>query len=208
MSNSLQPHELQHTRLPCPSLFPWVCSNSDPLSQWCQPTISSSVALFFSGPQFSPASESFQMSRLFASGGQSVGASASASVFPVNIYGWFPVGLTGLISLLSKGPSSVLSSTTVQKHQFFSWTIFTVQLSQLYMTTGKAIALLAKWCLCFLFVVWVCHSFSSKEQASFNFMAAVTICSNFWAQENEICHCFHFFFIYLPWSDGTRCHDL
>ena len=93
MSNSLQPHELQHTRLPCPSLFPWVCSNSDPLSQWCQPTISSSVALFFSGPQFSPASESFQMSRLFASGGQSIGASASAPVLPMNIQGWLPLGL-------------------------------------------------------------------------------------------------------------------
>ena len=109
----------QHARLPCPSLSPRVCSNSCPLSHWCHPIISSSVAPFFSCPQSFPASGSFQMSQLFTSGGQSIGASVSASVLPMSIQGWFPLGLTGLISLLSKGLSRVCSNTTVQKHQFF-----------------------------------------------------------------------------------------
>ena len=118
MSDFLWPHELQHTRLPCPSLSPWVCSNSCPLSQWCHPTISSSVAPFSSYSQSFPASGSFPVTWLFKSGGQSIGASASAPVLPMNIQGWFPLGLTGLISLLSKGLSRVFSNTTVQKHQF------------------------------------------------------------------------------------------
>ena len=98
MSNSLQSHELQHTRLPCPSLSPRVCSNSCPLSPWCYLTISSSATLFFCLLSF-PGSGSFPVSRLFTSGGQSTRASASAPVLPVNIQGWFPLGLTGLISL-------------------------------------------------------------------------------------------------------------
>ena len=105
MSNSLRPHGLQHARLPCPSLSPRVCSNSYPLSQWCHPTISSSVTHFFSCPQSFLPSGSFQMSQFFASGGQSIGVSASAPALPMNIQGWFPLGLTGLISLLSKGLS-------------------------------------------------------------------------------------------------------
>ena len=98
MSDSLWPHGLQHTRPPCPSLTPGVYSNSCPLSQWCHPTISSFVAPFFSCPQSFPASGSFPVSWLFASGGQSIGALASASVLPMNIQGWFPLGLTDLIS--------------------------------------------------------------------------------------------------------------
>ena len=100
-------HVLQHTRLPCPSLSPGVCSNSCPLSQWCHPTISSSVAPFSSCPQSFPASGSFPISQLFASAGQSIGASALASVLPMNIQDWSPLGLTGLISLQSKGLSRV-----------------------------------------------------------------------------------------------------
>ena len=119
MSNSLLPHGLQQDRLPCPSPSPRVCSNSCPLSQWCHPTISSSVVPISSHLQSFPASGSFPMSWLFPSGGQSIGASASASVFPKNIQGWFPLGQTGLNSLLSKGLSRVFSSTTVQNHQFF-----------------------------------------------------------------------------------------
>ena len=119
MSNSLWPHELQHTRLPCPSLCPGVCSNSCPLSWWCHPTISSSVALVSFHPQSFSASGFFPMSQFFASGGQSYGASALVSVLPMNIKGWFPLGLTGLISLFSKELSRVFSSTTVGKHQFF-----------------------------------------------------------------------------------------
>ena len=120
MSDSLQPHGLQHTRLPCPSLSPGVCSNSCPLSQWCHQTISSSVTPFSSCPQSFPASGFFLRNQLFTSGGQSTGASTSASVLPMNIQGWLPLGLTGLISLLSKRLfSSVFSSTTLWKHQFF-----------------------------------------------------------------------------------------
>ena len=118
--DSLGPHGLQHARLPCPSLSPRVGSNSCPLSRWCHPTISSSVAPFSSCPRSSPASGSFHMSQFFASGGQSIGAAASASVLPMNIQGLFPLGLTGLVSLKFKGPSRVFSSTTIQKHQFFS----------------------------------------------------------------------------------------
>ena len=115
----LWPHELQHTRLLCPPLSPGVCSNSSLLSWWCYLSISSSAALFSFCLQSIPAPGSFPVSRLFTSGGQSIGASASASVLATNIKGWFPLGLTGLISLLSKGLSRVFSSTTVRKHQFF-----------------------------------------------------------------------------------------
>ena len=120
MSDSLWPHGLQHARLPCPSLSPRVCSNSCPLSRWRHPIISSSVLPFSSGPQSFPASGFFSMSQLFVLVGRSIRASASASVLPVNIWGWFPLGLTGLISLQSKGLSRVFSNTTVQKHQFFT----------------------------------------------------------------------------------------
>ena len=119
VSDSLWPHGLQHARLPCPSLFPRVCSNLCPLNLWCHPTISSSVVPFSSCPLSFPASGSFPLSWLFTSCGQSIGASASTSVLPVNIWGWFLLGLTGLISLLSKGFSRVFSSTTMQKSQFF-----------------------------------------------------------------------------------------
>ena len=118
MSDSLWPYGLQHARLPCPSPSPGACSNSCPLSQWCYPTISSSVIPFSSCSQSFPASGSFLMSQLFASGDQSIGASASALVLLMNIRDWFPLGLTGLISLQPKGLSKVFSNTTVQKHQF------------------------------------------------------------------------------------------
>ena len=119
MSNSLRPHGLQHARPPCPSPTPRACSKSCPLSRRCHPTILSSVIPFSSCPQSFPASGSFQMSQLSASGGQSIGVSASASVLPVNIQDLFPLGWTGWISLQSKGFSRVFSSTTVQTHQFF-----------------------------------------------------------------------------------------
>ena len=118
VSNSLQPHEPQHTRPPCPSPTPGVYPNPCPLSRWCHPTISASV-IPFSCPQSFPASGSFLMSQLFASGGQSIGVSASTSVLPKNTQGWSPLGWTGWISLQSKGLSRVFSNTTVQKHQFF-----------------------------------------------------------------------------------------
>ena len=140
MSDSFQPHGLQHARLLCPSSSPRVCSNSCPLSWWCYPTISSSVVPFSCLQSF-PASGSFQMSQLFTSGGQRIGASAPASVLPMNIQGWFPLGFTGLISLLSKGPTRVFSSTTVQKHQFFGTQPSLWSKSYPHMTTGKTVAL-------------------------------------------------------------------
>ena len=116
---SLQPRRLQHTRPPCPSPTPRVYTNSCSLSRWCHPTISSSVIPFSSCLQSFPASRSFQMSQFFASGGQSIGVSASTSVLPMNIQDWSPLGWTGWICLLSEGLSRVFSNTTVQKHQFY-----------------------------------------------------------------------------------------
>ena len=117
--DSLRPHGLQHARPPCPLPTPWVYSTPCPLSQWCHPTISSSVIPFSSCLQSFPASGSFPVSQLFTSGGQSIGVSASASVLPMNTQDWAPLGWTGWLSLQSKGLSRVFSNTTVQKHQFF-----------------------------------------------------------------------------------------
>ena len=119
VSDSLQLYGLKHRRPPCPSLSPGLCSNSHPLSQWCYLTISSSVAHFSSYLQSFPTLGSFPVSWLLTSGSQTIGASASATVLPMNIQGWFSLGLTGLISLQSKGLSRVFSSTTIWKHQLF-----------------------------------------------------------------------------------------
>ena len=119
MSNSLWPHELKHARPPCPSPTPRVYANSCPLSQWLHPIISSSIIPFSSCPQSFPASGSFPMSQLFASSGQSIGVSASASVLPMDTQDWSPLGCTGWNSLQCRGFSRVFSNTTVQKHQFF-----------------------------------------------------------------------------------------
>ena len=139
MSNFLQPHGMQHPRLSCPSPSPRVCSYSCPLSRWCHPTISPSVVLFSSCPQSLPASGSFPASWLFACSGQSVGASVLASVLPMNIQDWFPLGLPGLMLQL-QGLSRVFSNTTVQKHQFFSAQLSFWSNSQTSIL-GKAIAL-------------------------------------------------------------------
>ena len=139
MSNSLGLHGLQRARLPCPSLSPGVCSNSCPLSQWSHPTVSSSVVPFFSCPQSFPASGSFSTSWLFTSGGQSIG------VPPVNIQDWFPLGMTILISLLSKGLSRVFSRTIIRKRWFF-------RLSRFYGST-----------LTFVHDYWKNHSFDQTH---------------------------------------------
>ena len=150
VSHSLRPHESQHARPPCPSPTPRVHPNSCPSSQWCHPAISPSVIPYSSCPQSFPAPGSFPMSQLFASGGQSIGVSASASILPVAIQGWFPLGLTGLISLLPKGLSRVFSSPTVWKHQFFG-----VQLS-LWSNSHICPWLLERRCIwqpCFLLLI-------------------------------------------------------
>ena len=123
-SNTLWPHGLQHTRLPCPSPNPRACLDSYPLSWWCHPTISSSIVPFSSCLHSFPGSESFPVNWFFASGDQSIGASVSASILPMNIQDWFPLGLTDLISLQSKGLSRIFSNTTIQMHQFFDSVFF------------------------------------------------------------------------------------
>ena len=142
VSNSLQPYESQHARPPCSSQTPGVYPNSCPSSRWCHPAISSSVVPFSSCPQFLPASGSFPMSQLFAWGGQSIGASVSASVLPMNTQDWSPLGWTGWISLQSKGLLKSLLQHHISKASIL-WrsAFFTVQPSHPYMTTGKTIAL-------------------------------------------------------------------
>ena len=175
---TLWPRELQHARPSYPSLSPRVCSNSCQLSWWSHPTISSSPAAFSFCLQSFPASGSFPMSRLFASGGQSIGASSSVSVLPGNIQDLFPLGLTSLISLQSKGLSRVFSNTTVQKHQFFGaqpslWSnshIHTwLQKKTIPLTVqifvSKVMSLL--WNMLSGFILAFCQG------ASFNFVAAV-----------------------------------
>ena len=142
VSDFLRPHELQHTRPPCPSPTPGVYPNSCPSSRWCHPALSSSVILFSSCPQSLPASGSFLMSQLFTWSGQSTGVSVLASVLPMNTQDWSPLEWTGWFSLQSKGHSRLFSNTTVQKASIL-WcsAFFTVQLSHPYMTTGKTKAL-------------------------------------------------------------------
>ena len=156
MSDPLRPSGLQHTRLPCPSPSPRACSNSCLLCRWRHPTISSSVTPFFSYLQSFRAPGSFPMSWLFASVSQSIRASALASVLPINIQGWFPLGLTGLLPLQSKGLSRVFSGTTVWKHQFFHAppslgpTLISIHDYWKNQNFGYVDLFLAKWCLFFL----------------------------------------------------------
>ena len=187
---------------------PRVCSNSCPLSQWCHPVISSSVSPFSSCPQSCPASGNFT-SQLFPSGSQSIEASASASVLSMNIQDWFPLGLIGVISLLSMGLSRVFSNTIIQKTSILQCsTFFMVQLSHPYMTTGKTIAL-TRWTfvgkvMSLLFnmlsrfvIVFLprsrCHLISWLESLPTEIL-----------EPKKVCYYFHFFPIYLPWSVGRE----
>ena len=172
---------------------------------------------FSSCPQSFPASGPFPMSQLFTSGGHSTGVSALALVLAMNIQGWFSLGLTGLIYLLSKELSRVFSSITVRKHKFFgtqpsSWSgchihTWLLEKPQLWLYSPFP----AKWCLCFIILCLGFYSFSSREQVSSKLMAAVTVHSDFGDLESKkiksvtVFHVFHF---YLPWNDGPRCHDL
>ena len=184
-------------RQACPSPTPRACSDSCPSSRWCHPTILSSVVPFSSCLQCFPASGSFPMSQFFASGGQSIGVSASA--LPMNILDWFPLGWTGWISLQSKRLSRVFSNTTVQKHQFFGTQLSLWHNSHIHTsTTGKTIVLtrltFVGKVMALLFNMLSRLVIAFKEQASFNFTIAVTICSDFGALRNKatvspsICH--------------------
>ena len=203
MSSSLQPHGLQHSRLPCPSLSPGACSDSCPLNRWCHPTISSSVIPFSSCPQSFPASGSFPMSQLFISGGQSIGASASE--LPLSIQGWLPLELTGLISLPPKGLSKSLlqhhnSKASILRHSAF----FMVQFSHLYMTTGKTIALTI-WTFVSQVMSLLFNTLSRFVIAFLPRSKCLLISCLQWSQENKICHCFNLFPFYLLWSDSIGC---
>ena len=191
MSDSLRPDGLQHTRSPCPSPNPRVYANSCPLSQWCHPTISSSVVPFSSCLQSFPASGSFQMSQLFVSGGQSTGVSASGSVLPMNIQDWFPLWWTGWISLLSKTLKSLLQHHSSEASILWCSPFFIVQLSDPYMTTRKTISM-TRWTfvgkvtsLLFNMLSRLIVTFLPRRSI-FNFMAAVTICSDFGAKKKKI----------------------
>ena len=173
-----------------------LCSLPEFAISFCATPFSFCLQSFYS-------SESFPMSWFFTSGGQSIGASVSESVLPMSSQGLSPLGWANMISLQSKGFSSVFSRTTIWKQNS---AFFMVQLSHLYMTTGKIIALTIQTHVRPMSTI--CHSFYSKEEVSFNFMASVTFNSDFWASENKICHSFHFPPFYLPWSDGTGSYDL
>ena len=210
MSDSLQPHGLQHARLPCPLSFPRVCSNSFPLSQWCHPAISSSVVPFSYCPQSLPASESFPMNQHFAWGGQNIGVSTLASFLPKNTQDWSPLEWTGWIFAVQGTLKSLLQHHSSKASILWRSAFFT---SNSHMATGKAIAL----------TIW---TFVGKVMSLlFNMLSRFVIASLprskrlliVWlqspsavigAQEDKVCQCFHCFCIYLPWSDGTGCHDL
>ena len=203
-----------HARPPSPSPFPEVCPSSCPLHQWCHSIISSSDTFLSFCPQSFPALVSFPMSWLFTSDDQNNGASASASVLSMSIQGWFPLRLTGLISLLLKLLSGEFSSTVVQRYQLFGiCLLYDPAVSTIY-DQWKTITLTIR-----IFVGRVIMSLLFNTLSRFvivfqprnsrhDFMAAVTICSDFRAREEEICHYFHLFPFYLSWSNGVRYHDL
>ena len=213
MSDSLQPHELEHTRPPCPSPSPRVHSNSRPLSRWCHPAISSSVIPFPSCPQSLQASESFPMSQLFTWGGQSTGVSAWASVLPKNAQDWSLLEWTGWISLQSKGLSRVFSNTTVQKHQFVGAQLSSQSNSHPYMTTGKTIALtrrtFVRKVMSLLFNMLSRFVIIFLPRSKHPLISwVVTVHSDFGAPKIKSVTASTFSPFYLPWSYGTRCHDL
>ena len=200
VSSSLLSHGLQHTRLPCSSSSPGVCPSSFSLYQWCCPVISSSDVLFSFCPQSFPASETFPMSHLFTSDDQNTGVSTSASVFPVNIQGWSPWRLTGLNSLLSQGLLGAFFSTMVWRHQFFdilpslwsssynhTWPLGRPQPWLIQTFVGRVMSLLFNTLSRFVI------TFPAKKQSSSDFMATVTIYSDFGVWEGETCHYFHLF---------------
>ena len=164
-------------------------------------------------PSILKASGSYPMNRLFKLRGQSIGATASASVLPINIKGWFPLVWTGWISLQSTGLSRVFFSTTAQKHQSFG-TLPSLR-SDSHSCTGPLEKQTALTTQTFVSKVMLFNTLSQfvtaflpRSNCFLKFQATATICSDFRIQENKVSHCFHCSPIYLPWSDGTRCHDL
>ena len=217
MSNSLQLHGLQRARLPCPSPIPRACSNSCPSSQWCHPTILSSAIPFSSCLQSFPESGSFPMSQYFPSGGQSTGASASKSFLPMNIQDWSSK-IDWFDLLTVQGTLKGLLQPHNSKASILCCSaFFMAQLSQSYMSTGKTIALTKQ-----IFVnkvISLLFNILSRLVTAFLPRSKCLLISWLWSpsvvilepppqKKNKVYHCFHCFPIYLPWSDGTGCHDL
>ena len=214
MIESLRPHALQHTRLPCPLPSPRVCSNSCPLSWWYHPAISYYAVSFSSCLQSFPASGSFPMSHCFASCGQSIGSFGFNISLPMNIQDWFPLGLTCCISSQSRGLSRVFSNTTVQKHQFFSaqpslWSNFHIctwllgrpqfLLYQNFVTKVMFLIfnMLSRFVIAFL---------AKSKHLVISWLQSLS--TVILSHKKIVSHCIHCFPIYLLWSDGTRCNDL
>ena len=202
VSDSLWPHRLQHARLHCLSPSPRICSN------WCHTTIWSSVISFSFCLLSFPASGPFPKIWLFPSGGQSIGASTSSSVLSMNIRDRFSLGVTDLISLQSEGLSRApqFESNNSVFNPLYGPTL--TSLYDYWTNHGFDHTDLYWQCLCFLIHCLGLSELFSKEQSSFDFMAAVTICSDFGAEENKVFHWFYCYTICMPWSDGTGCHDL
>ena len=214
VSDSLQLHESQHAKPPCPSPTPRVHPNPCPLSRWCYPTISSSVVPFSSCPQSSPASGSFPMSQLFAWDGQTIGVSASTSVLPMNTQGLISFIMDWLDLLAVQGTlKSLLQHHSSKASIPWLSAFFIVQLSHSYMTTGKTIAFTRR-----TFVGKVMSLlFNMLSRLVIAFLPKSKRLLISWLQSPSavileprkiVSHCFHCFTFYLPWSDGTRCHDL
>ena len=211
MSNYLLPYEGQHARPSCPSLSPGVCQNSCPLSWWCHPTVSSSIDPFSFCLRSIPALWSFPMSWLFASAGQSI--VASALVLPMNIQDWFSSGLIGLISLLSKKFSRAFSSTTSWQYQFFGtqplWynsQIYAWVLEKPYLWLNRPFSKV----MSLLFIAlsrFVIGVLPNSKRLLISWLQSPSA-GNLEPPKNKVCHCLHCFPIYLPWSNGTGCHDL
>ena len=213
MSNSLQPHGLQHSRLPCPSPTPGACSNSCPLTWWCHPTISSSVVPFSSCLQSFPASGSFLRSQPSASGGQSIGVLALGSALPMNI----PSGLISFrmdwLDLLYGTLKSLLQHHSSEASILRCSTFFKVQLSHPYMTTGKTTALTRQifgkiMSLLFNMLSRLVIAFLPRSKRLLLISWLQSPSAVILEPKKIACHCFHCFLIYLPWSDGTGCRDL
>ena len=204
---------LQHSRLPCPSLSPRVYSSSCPLSRWCHPTISSSAALFSSCPQSFPAPGSFPKNQLFTSGGQSIGASAWASVLPMIIQGWFPLGLIGLISCSPRDSWEFLQHHNSKASILSYSAFFMVQLSHLYMTTGKTIALSIQKSvskvmslLCNMLSRFVIAILSRSKCLLISWLQSLStvLLESKKIKSANVSN----FFPSICWSNGTGCHDL
>ena len=212
MSDSLWPHGLQHARLHCPSPTPRAFTSTELVMPAKHFILCCHLLLL---PSIFPSIRVLSMRQFFASGGQSIGASASASVLPMNIQDWFPLGLTGLISTVVQGTLKSLlqhhsSKVSILWHSAF----LMVQFSHPYMTTGKTIAL-TRWTFLSKVMSLLCNmlsrlviTFLPRRAAAKRSYPTSEVRRGDLVQDNKVCHCFHCFPIYLPWSDGTGCHNL